>query len=95
MNDVPDWLWQGLSVWAVGKSLEWAWNHRKVIADKVSRTPEDIVINLQPLTLRAEAPPIRIAVTDKLDITDSVTSKVTSSLASRLGELASWYLHVS
>jgi hypothetical protein len=94
MSDVPDWLWQGLAVWAAGKSLEWAWIHRKVIADKLSRTPEDIVINLQPLTLRAEAQPVSVTVGKSVDLRWKVEAP-TPSLARRLEELASWYLHVS
>ncbi len=27
--EVADWLWHGMAVWAVGKSIEWAWKHRE------------------------------------------------------------------
>lgn len=37
MNDVPDWLWQGLTVWAAAKSIEWAWIHREAIAQRLRR----------------------------------------------------------
>jgi hypothetical protein len=98
MNDVPDWLWQGIATNLLADGLVaagWlAWKYREEIANKLRRTPEDIVINLQPLTLRAEPQPARITVGKSVDLRWKVEAP-TPSLARRLEELASWYLHVS
>jgi hypothetical protein len=107
MPDAPDWLWKGLIVAASWELAKWAWANRTQIADKLRRTPKDIVINLQPLTLRAEAQPIHVTVSDGLGISDSVTTvqkdlnlrwrveSPATPLARRLEELAAWYLNVS
>jgi hypothetical protein len=53
---------------------------------------------MQPATLRAEAQSLHVTVSDKLRITDNslaTVSKGAPSLARRLEELVSWYLHVS
>jgi len=76
------------------KATKWTWNHRKDFADKLGRTPKDIVINAQPLTLHAEVPPVHITVASERQILYNVEAP-TPSLARRLEELASWYLHVS
>lgn len=39
LPDVPDWFWQGLAVWAVGKGIEWTWKHREAIAQSLKRQP--------------------------------------------------------
>jgi hypothetical protein len=96
--NVPDWLWQELAADAIWTSIAfgaaWAYRHREVLADKLGRTPRDIVINAQPLTLHAEVPPARIKVGKSVDLRWKVEAS-TPSLARRLEELASWYLHVS
>jgi hypothetical protein len=100
--NVPDWLWQGLvenAIWAgIAFSAAWAWKHRRMSAGNLKRTPEDVVVPLQPLTLRAEAQQMHVTVSDKLGITDNVlttVSKGAPSLARRFEELAAWYMHVS
>ena len=100
--NVPDWLWQGLLVEAIWTGIvggaAWAWKHRRMSAGKLKRTPEDVVVPLQPLTLRAEAQPMHVTVSDKLGMTDNVlttVSKGAPSLVRRLEELAAWYLRVS
>ena len=35
--NVPDWLWQGLTVWAAAKSMELAWIHREELAQRLRR----------------------------------------------------------
>jgi hypothetical protein len=92
MPSIPDWFWQGLVVWLAAKGLEWAWNHREEVAAKLRQTPEDIVINLQPISLHAEAQ--RITVQKDLDLRWRVQAP-TPSLARRLEELAAWYFHIS
>jgi hypothetical protein len=114
--NIPDWLWQELMadvIWTgIAVSAAWVWNRRKEIADKLGLSPEDIVINLQPLTLRTEAQPITLSgqamsssrssssasgtltVNKNVDPSWNVEAP-TPSLARRLEELASWYLHVS
>jgi hypothetical protein len=106
--NAPDWLWKGLAVWAVSKGIEWTWLHREEIASKLRRTPKDIIVHLQPMTLRAESPPVHIsAVSQRLSsyavrVGEESTRRSsyrieapTPSLARRLEELAAWYLHVS
>jgi hypothetical protein len=100
MVDVPDWLWQGMTIWAAGKSIEWAWKHRRTIAEQLRKTPEDIVIQLQPLSVGVEAQPAIVTAEANLYATGNLdaTGKVQAhkpSLARRLEELAAWYLHVS
>ena len=100
--NVPDGLWQGFvenAIWAgVSFCAALEWKHRRMSAGNLERSPEDVVVHLQPLTLRAEAQPMQVTVSDKLGITDNVlttVSKGAPSLARRLEELAAWYLHVS
>jgi hypothetical protein len=46
MPDIPDWLWQGLTVTAIGtaaiESGKYVWTHRKEIAVMLRRTPQPI-----------------------------------------------------
>jgi hypothetical protein len=84
----------GLAADALWESGKWAWKHRQKFADKLRRTPEDIVINLQPLTLHAEVQPARITVGSERRLLWNIEAP-TQSLARRLEELATWYLHVS
>jgi hypothetical protein len=82
----------------IKESGKLAWRHRRMIVGKLRGTPEDIVVYLQPMTLRAEAQPMHVTVSDKLGISDNAlttVSKGAPSLARRLEELVSWYLHVS
>ena len=76
------------------KATKWAWTHRKDFADKLRRAPKDVVISLQPLTLRAEAQPIRVTVGSERQILYNVEAP-TPSLARRLEDLVAWYLNVS
>ena len=59
LPDVPDWFWQGMTVWAVGwvagKGIEWTWKHRKQIFDKLGPTPKPTVLSMNPLHLTVEA----------------------------------------
>ncbi len=84
----------GLAADAMWESGKWAWKHRRMIADKLRRTPEDIVIHVQPLTLSAEIQPARITVDKSVDLGWKDESPA-PSLARRLEDLAAWYLHVS
>ena len=98
MSDLTETILTGLAADAMWESGKWALKHRKMIAGKLNRTPEDVVVHLQPLTLRAEAQPLHVTVSDKLGITDNALTTVSKgghSLARRLEELVSWYLHVS
>jgi hypothetical protein len=97
----------GLAADALWESGKWAYKNRQTVVDKLKRTPNDIVINLQPLSLRAETLPIRVTVNDRLGISDSFTTvrkdldlrwrveAPTPSLARRLEDLVAWYLNVS
>ena len=98
MNDLAETVLTGILsglaadiLWDSGK---WAWRNRQDIAVRLGRSPRDIVINLQPLTLRAEAQPINVTVGSERQILYNVEAP-TPSLARRLEELGSWYLHVS
>lgn len=106
--NAPDWLWKGLVVAASWEAAKWVWKNREEIASKLSRTPEDIVINAQPLALHAELRPARLAVVSQrhssyaIRVGEESTRRSsyrieapTPSLARRLEELAAWYLHVS
>ena len=108
MPNVPDWFWQGLAVWLSAKGIEWVWNHRQEVAAKLERTSEDIVINLQPLTLRAEAQPAHVSVVTKRQFSYAVrvaeesrrgssyrVEALKPTLARRLEDLALWYLRAS
>jgi hypothetical protein len=98
INSVPDWLWQRITtnpladgLWAAGWS---AWRYREEIANKPRRTSEDMVINLQPLTLHAETQPVSITVGKSADLKWKVEAP-TPPLGGRLEGLVFWHLHVS
>jgi hypothetical protein len=74
------------------KATKWVWTHRKDFADNLRRTPSDIVVNLQPISLHAEAQ--RLTVHKDLDLRWRVKAP-TPSLARRLEDLVAWYLNVS
>lgn len=103
MNEVPDWLWQGIATNLLADGLVaagWlAWKYRAKIIDTLDLTPEDIVVSMQPATLRAKGQPILLSAVSAGRSSSSATGTLTvvcqHSLARRLGELASWYLHVS
>lgn len=99
----------GNAVWEIPTVLvPSAWKYRKVIMNALGLKPERRVINLKPLILHAKAQPVLLSGTmeggSSLDGTLTVGKSVdlrwnietpTPSLARRLEELASWYLHVS
>jgi hypothetical protein len=103
--NVPDWLWQNIeknaleeiaAVMAIVhytiKAARWAVTKYAESRDK------SVTISMQPATLRADAQPLHVTVSDNIGITDSVIAaltKGTPSLARRLEELAFWYLRVS
>ena len=99
MNDVPDWLWQGIAANLLADGLVaagWlAWRYREAIAQTLSRQP---VVKesgaLAHLSTSAIAHPVKITVGSDRQILYNVEAP-TPSLARRLEELASWYLHVS
>lgn len=37
--NVPDWIWQGLALWATGKGLEWALQHHHEVANRLRDLP--------------------------------------------------------
>jgi hypothetical protein len=104
MNDVPDWLWQGIATNLLTDSVvaaAWlAWKYREAIAQKLSRQP---VVKQASILIQSSSTvtvhPTKITVADRLGITDNVNTTIVEepshSLARRLEELASWYLHVS
>jgi hypothetical protein len=99
----------GNAVWEIPTVLvPLAWKYRKVIMNTLGLKAERRVINLQPLTLHAKAQPVLLSGTiegkSTLDGTLTVGKSVdlrwnveapTPSLARRLEELASWWLHIS
>ncbi len=78
VEQVPDWLWQGLAVWAAGKGIEWTFKHRKQIFDKLGQTPKPIVISLNPLNLTVEVQ--KIAVSKDLNLRWNTRSTVGNEL---------------
>jgi|SRR5215211_3212997 len=96
--NVPDWLWQnivsdlladGLKAAAIGLL---AWLYRKLML--MQRKP--VTISMKPANLTAEATPVLVSATIQGRSTVRATATVEkTSLARRLEELVSWYLHVS
>lgn len=97
LPDVPDWLLQGLAVWAAGKGIEWTWKHRKRITQAfrgprhIERTVTDqlgLTDNVQPVLLSGSVGARATA--------HGVLTVGSPSLAKRLTdeglELVSWYL---
>jgi hypothetical protein len=80
LPDVPDWFWQGMTVWAVGwaagKAIEWTFKHRKQIFDKLGRNLKPIVISMNPFSLTVEAK--KIAVSDDFTLIWNTRSTVGS-----------------
>ncbi len=96
VEHVPDWLLQGLAVWAASKGIEWTWKHRQAIAQRL-RKPRHIRVtvtdgigitdNVQPVLLSG-------SIGAKATLTGELTVS-RPSLAERLAdegiELLSWY----
>jgi len=108
--NVPDWLWQGLTVWAAAKSMELAWIHREELAQRLRR-PRHITRTVTDklgvtdtardgggtLTAGTQAQilyDVRALVATEAQILYSVEAPP-PSLARRLEDLVAWYLHVS
>lgn len=52
LPDVPDWLWQGLTVTAIGWSIKWAWKHRDDLLVRLRRLRPVTVV--QPTGIPSE-----------------------------------------
>jgi hypothetical protein len=98
MTHIPDWLWQGLvedAAWTgLAFGVAYAWKHRRTIAARLGKAHEDIVIQMQPMTLKVEAQPSLVTIEKTLDARWNVEPPA-PSLARRLEDLALWYLRVS
>jgi hypothetical protein len=103
--NIPDWLWQSTEknaleeIAAVMAIIHYTIKAAKWAVKKYSESrAKDVTISMQPATLRAEAQPLHVTVSDSLGITDSVMAtltKGTPSLADRLGKFLYWYVQVS
>ncbi len=99
MNEVPDWLWQGIATNLLADGLVaavlLAWKYRETIAQTLSRQP---VVKEAPVLIQGSssvtARPTKITVGSERQILYDIEAP-TPSLSRRLEELASWYLHVS
>ena len=65
--DTPDWYWKGLALWATGwvtgKTIEWAWQHRKELGEisnnlvyKLGERPRAITEAVDALSMRTVSP---------------------------------------
>ncbi len=94
MNDVPDWLWQGIATNLIADSLVaagWlAWKYRHILLDKLAQQP--VLISAAGGSIGDSA--VTLTAGADADLRWKVEAP-TPSLARRLEELASWYLHVS
>jgi hypothetical protein len=98
MNDVPDWLWQGIATNLLADSLVaagWlAWKYRGAIAQTLSRQPvvKNSAAHLK-MSFSLSGHPVKVTVaSERLSLYD--IEAPTPSLARRLEDLAAWYLHV-
>lgn len=109
MNDVPNWLWQGIATNLLADSLVaagWlAWKYRNEIANKVQRKPP-VLISAQSVGSGSATAALTVgkSVEARWNVLQTVGSErqllwnveaPKPSLARRLEELAAWYLHVS
>ena len=105
MNDIPDWLWnqwntpdwywKGLAVWATGwvtgKTIEWAWQHRKELGEisnnlvyRLGERPRAITETVDALSLRAVSPQPQVRTATVYAQAGSVTGSARLSGASSL-----------
>jgi hypothetical protein len=103
MMDVPDWLRQNIATNLLTEgliaALLLAWKYREWIRHRLEPN-RDITISMNPANLTAEATPVLLSATIQGKSTVEATATVeksrgTPSLARRLEELVSWFLHVS
>ncbi len=94
MNDVPNWVWQGIATNLAADGLvgaSWlAWKYREALLKRLRRSRPAMVVPLPSLELAANLMPVGSQNTAMWNV-----EAPTPSLARRLEELASWYLHVS
>jgi hypothetical protein len=111
MSDVPDWLWQGIAANLLADGLVavalLAWKYREQIAQRIrTNSPQTIRIYGIPSEEAVGEPTLTAGTTldARWNVLQTVGKSVdlrwnveapTPSLARRLEELASWYLHVS
>jgi len=90
---VEDAVW-----WGIAFSAAWAWKNRQGIRHRL-KPNRDVTISMNPAILTAEGQkltPVLLSGTIQGKSTVKGTLTVEKpSLARRLEELASWYLHVS
>jgi hypothetical protein len=107
--DIPDWLWQELmadAIWTgIAFGAAWAWKNREAILRKLGKRQPVLLSGevsgggnmegtLTAGTERQILYDVRSLVGSERQILYNVEAP-TPSLARRLEELASWYLHVS